>query len=397
MSQLLKGKKVAIVGGGPSGLTLGRLLQEAGVDVKVYERDTNRHVRQQGSTLDMHYHTGLKAITTAGLLPEFKKRYRKGADRSSLLDSKMNILIDDQVSSDEGFGSEAFRPEIDRGPLRDLLANSLNPDNLVWDSRFVNLSPDGTGWKIDFFNGKSTYADLVIGADGANSAIRKYVTNIRPIYSGSTSIEGTLLNAPVNAPKLWSMVKGGSLHALDNGKTIFFISKGDGSLTFLMGVTKPEGWLAKSGIDVTNKSSVENWFKEEYADWAAEWQELFASDQVTFVAREWYHFPPEQYWEAKPNLTIIGDAVHRVPPYAGEGANQALADALDLYEALCLSDSQTLKEAIASYEDKMFKRSSEITKVSVENTIGFHSKDNIQFLLKVYSAGSDAETPIDIN
>lgn len=69
---LLDNKKVAIIGGGPGGLTLARLLQEKGVDVKVYERDENREVRQQGSTLDLHDDTGLKAINKAGLIDEFK-------------------------------------------------------------------------------------------------------------------------------------------------------------------------------------------------------------------------------------------------------------------------------------------------------------------------------------
>ena len=125
MNDLLKNRKVAIVGGGPGGLMLGRLLQQAGVEVTVYEWDINQHVRQQGSTLDMHYDTGMKAIITAGLFDEFKKHYRPGADTSSLVDSQMNVLLDDQVSSEEGFGHEEFRPEIDRGPLRDMLIASL--------------------------------------------------------------------------------------------------------------------------------------------------------------------------------------------------------------------------------------------------------------------------------
>ena len=59
---LLQNKKVAIVGGGPGGLTLARLLQLKGVDVKVYERDRDKSFRQQGATLDLHYESGLKAL-----------------------------------------------------------------------------------------------------------------------------------------------------------------------------------------------------------------------------------------------------------------------------------------------------------------------------------------------
>lgn len=69
---LLQDKQIAIIGGGPGGLTLGRLLKQQGLHVKVYERDADRNVRQQGSTLDLHEGTGLKALEVAGLLEEFK-------------------------------------------------------------------------------------------------------------------------------------------------------------------------------------------------------------------------------------------------------------------------------------------------------------------------------------
>lgn len=58
----LQGKKIAIVGGGPGGLTLAKLLQLKGANVKVYERDLNKNARVQGSPLDLHDDSGLAAI-----------------------------------------------------------------------------------------------------------------------------------------------------------------------------------------------------------------------------------------------------------------------------------------------------------------------------------------------
>ena len=58
---LLKNKKVAIIGGGPGGLTLARLLQLQNVNVKVYERDLNKNARVQGSPLDLHDGSGMAA------------------------------------------------------------------------------------------------------------------------------------------------------------------------------------------------------------------------------------------------------------------------------------------------------------------------------------------------
>ena len=69
----LQGKKIAIVGGGPGGLTLAKLLLLNEADVKVYERDLNKNARVQGSPLDLHDDSGLAAIIKANLLDEFKK------------------------------------------------------------------------------------------------------------------------------------------------------------------------------------------------------------------------------------------------------------------------------------------------------------------------------------
>ena len=83
---LIENKEIAIVGGGPGGLTLARILQMNGADVKVYERDVNRAVRVQGATLDLHTESGLKALCVAGLMDAFKANYRPGADRMRITD-----------------------------------------------------------------------------------------------------------------------------------------------------------------------------------------------------------------------------------------------------------------------------------------------------------------------
>ena len=70
---LIANKELAIIGGGPGGLTLARLLQLKGVHVKVYERDLSKEARVQGAPLDLHDESGMAAILKAGLLDTFKK------------------------------------------------------------------------------------------------------------------------------------------------------------------------------------------------------------------------------------------------------------------------------------------------------------------------------------
>ncbi|RYY56143.1 MAG: hypothetical protein EOO05_18965, partial [Chitinophagaceae bacterium] len=219
---LLKDKKVAIIGGGPGGLTLARLLQLQDVQVKVYERDLDKNARVQGSPLDLHDESGLAAITKAGLLEEFKKHFMAGADRTVITNPQAEVLYSDHDHpKEEDFGHQYFRPEIDRGVLRRMLLDSLKPGTVVWDSHFISMEAlqsmdaksrmnpgtipkdiqenpkeanqrDHHGWTMHFKNGNSAYADLVIAADGANSKLRPYVTDIKPFFSGITMLEGNV-------------------------------------------------------------------------------------------------------------------------------------------------------------------------------------------------------------
>ena len=137
---LLENKLIAIVGGGPGGLTLARLLQLKGANVKVYERDLNKDARVQGSLLDLHEGSGLAAIRKAGLLVAFKENFLLGADKKVIVNERAEVFFSDhEIKADENFGHEHFRPEIDRGSLRKILLDSLLPETVVWDSYFISM------------------------------------------------------------------------------------------------------------------------------------------------------------------------------------------------------------------------------------------------------------------
>jgi 2-polyprenyl-6-methoxyphenol hydroxylase-like FAD-dependent oxidoreductase len=80
-------KRIAIVGGGPGGLTLARLLQQSGAQVSMYARDQSRSARVQGSALDLHENSGLAALETAGLIDAFWANHRPDLDRLRLTDA----------------------------------------------------------------------------------------------------------------------------------------------------------------------------------------------------------------------------------------------------------------------------------------------------------------------
>lgn len=384
---LIKNKKIAIVGGGPGGLTLARLLQLKGAEVKVYERDFNSDVRVQGATLDLHEESGLEALRRAGLIDAFYANHRPEAGKLRILDKNLNVAMDTHSADDY----EENRPEIDRGPLRNILLDSLQPDTVVWGSQFLSMSPKNEGWELTFKNGSKAEADIVIAADGANSKIRPHINAIKPIYSGVTIVEGNIYDSEKNAPKLYELVNGGKIFAFGDKKTLILSMKGDGTLSFYTGCKVDEFWVRDSNIDFSNKEQVFEWFISEFGSWDPVWQELFESDEMSIIPRPQYHFPLDQHWDALPNLTMLGDAAHRMPPYAGEGVNMAMQDAFELAEVLSGDNFPNVQAAIAAYEKQMCKRASEITKVTLDSTEMMHSDDPITKLINMFNGVDEVE------
>jgi 2-polyprenyl-6-methoxyphenol hydroxylase-like FAD-dependent oxidoreductase len=377
----IQNKKIAIVGGGPGGLTLARLLQMQGANVTVYERDLHKDARPKGATLDLHDDSGLKALKAADLMDAFRANYRPGADKLRITDNNATILFAD----DEGGEEERGRPEIDRGPLQQILLDSLQPDTVLWNMRFVSLAQESGKIRLQFENGTSVLADLVIAADGANSKIRPYITPVKPFYSGVTAVEGTVYNSAVAAPKMHALLNGGKIFAFGNEQVLIVSSKGDGSLVFYTGCKTEEHWVKNSGINFSDKAQVVKWFKETYTSWSTAWEELFENADQQFIPRTLYCMPFDQSWETLPNLTMLGDAAHLMPPFAGEGVNMAMLDALELSEHLASDKYPDLPAALTAFEKQMLIRASESAKMTMESTNALHSKGAVDYMMQVIS------------
>ncbi|RYF00318.1 MAG: tetracycline resistance protein, partial [Oxalobacteraceae bacterium] len=123
---LLTNKKIAILGAGPVGLTMARLLQQAGVDVTVYERDADPQARIWGGTLDLHRESGQKALQKAGLLD----RYYAAALPMGITftDQQGTVLFSKEIRP----GDEHDNPEINRNSLRTILLDSLTSHTVLW-------------------------------------------------------------------------------------------------------------------------------------------------------------------------------------------------------------------------------------------------------------------------
>jgi 2-polyprenyl-6-methoxyphenol hydroxylase-like FAD-dependent oxidoreductase len=381
----VEGKKIAIVGGGPGGLTLARLLQQSGAQVSVYERDQSRSARVQGSALDLHEDSGLAALEAAGLIDAFWANYRPDLDRLRLTDAFGAVLHDHQ----RRMSGAQRRPEIERGPLRDMLLDSLQPGTVEWNCKLESAAMRGGGVLLRFASGKTTLADIAIGSDGANSRLRDVVTPIRPEYVGVSLVEGLVPAAKRTMPKLWDLLGGSALIALGGERTIGMGTKPDGSVLFYAGL-KTHGNTARQSLEgASGPAQRVAWFHANFPGWDDLWEPLFAQ-AVSMAWRPLLVCAPNQHWAPKPNVTLIGDAAHVMPPYAGEGVNMAMLDALMLSQLLLSEESSS--RAIETYEAAMFSRMQQMTADTMENTEMFYAPDAPHRVVALFQSFGGAKT-----
>ena len=364
----IDGKKIAIVGGGPGGLTLARLLQQSGAQVSVYERDQSRSARVQGSALDLHEDSGLAALEVAGLTEAFWVNHRSDLDSLRLTDSDGTVLHDHP----RPISGPGKRPEIERGPLRDILLDSLQPGTVQWDCKLESSEFQGEQVLLHFANGQTSAADIAIGSDGANSRLREMVTPIRPQYVGVSLVEALVPAAKHAIPKLWGLLGGSALIALGGERTIGMGTKPDGSVLFYAGLKTDDPAARQTLEEAITPDQRVRWFRSNFKGWSDLWEPLFR-EAVSMVWRPLLVCPADQHWTSKSNATLIGDAAHVMPPYAGEGVNMAMLDALVLSKFL-LSEA-TPGDAIAAYEAEMFSRMRSMTADTMVNTEMFYAPD----------------------
>lgn len=163
---------IAILGAGPSGLTLACILSIHKIPYVVFERDDSGTATGQGGSLDIHAETGQLALKECGLFDEFQKLARYDDQAFKAVDKEGNVLADHQPGKDE-YG----RPEIDRTTLRGLLLKAVPEGNIRWGKKVESVEKEDCGTSVVKFTDGSAEGgfNLVVGADGAWSRIRSLV------------------------------------------------------------------------------------------------------------------------------------------------------------------------------------------------------------------------------
>ncbi|TVY39609.1 Monooxygenase asqM, partial [Lachnellula cervina] len=351
-------------------------------------------------SLDLHASSGQLALAKCGLLEQFKSQAAECSEEMIISDAEGVVRYHDQ-----GHGGD--RPEISRNALTELLLSGVPEDLIRWETKVLSVdssaSSPGKGkrWNITSSrkaNSTSSTSnteaqekekeeiddfDLVIGADGAWSKARASLpATASPFYSGVSAITLTLPNLSTH-PTLSRLLGGGTFWACAPRRTLMAHNGSlDTARIYLMLASPSETHLHSNQLtSLTGPEMARRLLEPPNADSRLELEpepglELFQSfsrevkDLITAAclsnpatdvvdAKPLYMLPPtHNTWTHTPGLTLVGDAAHLMTPFAGEGVNCAMLDALELSKAIIASHAHggDLDKGVEGFERRMWRR-----------------------------------------
>jgi salicylate hydroxylase len=332
--------RIAIVGAGIGGLTLGLLLRQYGLDARIYEQAPQ--LREVGAAVALAAN-GTRVLRRLGLdaeLGEFSVQptdvvYRHGETGKLIAEFAMG------PDYTKRYGAEFLG--IHRMNLQRILADSWGSSGLYLNSRVQGVEEDEDGVRLLFYERESVTADVVIGADGIRSDVRDWVTfgESAPMYSGASGFRGL-----ADVSGLREMPDPMTIQFwLGPGAYVISYPISSTTINFLAVLPGPAPWPYPT------------WMTEEapgttvaaFADWHPTVREMIASVEQS---PRWalFSLPPLQHW-SRGHAVLLGDAAHAMLPHQGQGANQAIEDAAVLAQLLAgITDRSELGAALRRYE-----------------------------------------------
>ncbi len=383
---------LAIIGGGIGGVALAVACLHRGIPFTLYERDINFDARSQGYGLTLQQAS--KAIEGLGI---FSLEEGVISTRHLVHTTAGKVIgewgVRKWMQSDVKTAAKRSNVHIARQSLRAALLEQLGGHDMVqWGHQLVSLKESDEGVHLSFqVNGqiKTTKADLVVGADGIRSSVRRLLIgedNTPLRYLGCIVILGI---CPLKAVEglTSSLLDSATVFQTANGnERIYIMPYASDSVMWQLSFPMPENEAKALSAKGTKA------LKEE-ACRRTQWHSPIPQIMAATLEAQISGYPVYdrevlqcELLEKVGKVTLIGDAAHPMSPFKGQGANQALLDALALARGIargCNSSSQwkivgLRKSVLTEFESEMLERSATKVKDSAAAVHFLHSEDVLQ-------------------
>jgi len=351
--------RVAIVGAGIGGLSLALALRERGLTADVYEQAAE--LTEIGAAIALSANA-TREYARLGLLDELSAAstmpteliYRHWRDGSRI--AAHPVARDDSYV--RRFGAPYFG--IHRADLQKTLSGAVGGTNLHLGCRLVNIVEDAHSVVLQFANGREERADIVVGADGVRSTVRRWVTGADDaVYSGTSAFRGIVPtdNLPsLPDPHAIQFWMGPDAHLLH-----YAIGGAGESVNFFAVVETPRIWLHDSTLaEVQEDVPVAS-----FRGWHPAVTEMIRAAESPI---RWGLFtvrPLLRWYQGR--VVILGDAAHGMLPHQGQGANTSIEDAFALAGLLADPGRDELETTFSRFQTmrrartRAIQRSSRVT------------------------------------
>ncbi len=334
---------VAIAGAGIGGLTLAIALRRRGVPVTVLERAPELRPVGAGLGLGPNAIAAFRRLDLAEAIGNAGAAIRRSAlldTRGSALGSEMDV---ERLARDVGAPLVALH----RTRLHDVLLAALGPGIVRLDFAVVGFERSGGRVVVTSSTGERVEADLLVGADGLHSPVRaQIIADGPPRYSGYTSWRGVTTAGSVPAPPLMTESWGA-------GERFGIVDIGFGEIY----------WFAVANAAAGGRDGdVHQELLARFAGWHEPIAAIIAATSADRIVRtDISDRDPIERWHDGA-VVLLGDAAHPMTPNLGQGAGQAIEDAVVL--DLCLAREGSIEAALKRYEARRVPRANAIVLAS---------------------------------
>lgn len=356
-----KSPKIVIAGGGIGGMAAGLSLLRRGYDVKIYEQAPELGEVGAGVQISPN---GARALDALGVFDQLKNASCAPARKEFRLwnTGRSWPMFDLGEIAITKYGYPyltVYRPDL-LATLVDAV-RAIAPDAIELSSTVEDVTLAEDGVTLHFRGGRSASGDILVGADGVKSTVRKSLfgddeANFTGMIAWRAVIPMEKLPEHMRKMVGWTWIGPG-------GHMVNYPLRG-GKLMNMIGTIERDDWKVESWY---TQGSVEECARD-FAGWHEDVQSLIRA-APTVMKWAFMERPPRQKW-TKGRATLLGDACHATLPFLAQGAVMSIEDGVVL--GRCLDKYDDPQEALLRYEAARVERTSKMVRGAKENTARFH-------------------------